>query len=174
MHLATCEKNYDYAHAMFAECVVQDPGNLQFAEAMIQNLRTRTPHVKKSRLSLHRGGSRELKKASQDKDWPAVFRTGIELLKADPWDVTTLRAMADACAALHHNEVELVYLKQALGADPKNVEVNRHCARSLGRMGQFDQAIACWHRVEMFKGKDEEAAKNISILTEDKFRYPGG
>lgn len=157
---------------MFAECVLNDPGNLQFVEAMVQNLRARTPRVRKWRLPS--SGNRTLKKALQHQNWAEVIRKGVELLKTDPWNVATLRAMAQASAARHHNEVELVYLKQALDAEPKNVEVNRHCGHSLGRMGQFDQAIACWHRVEKLKGKDEEAAKMISMLAEEKLKYPGG
>lgn len=174
MHLTKFEKNYDYAHAMFTECVLKEPGNLKFVEAMIQNLRSKTPLVKKSAFHLRRGGSRELKRAQQHKDWNAVFRTGIELLLANPWDVATLQTMAEACAALHHNEVELAYLKQALDADPKSIEVIRHCAQSLGRVGQYDQAIACWHRIETLKGKNEEAAKMISRLAEERLKYPGG
>jgi hypothetical protein len=69
---------------------------------------------------------------------------------------------------LHHNEVELVYLKQALEANPKDADVNRHCARSLARMGQFDQAIACWHRVEKIVPGDREVARMISELSEQK------
>jgi tetratricopeptide (TPR) repeat protein len=174
MRLATSERDFDYAHAMFAECVAQDPGNLKFVEAMVQNLRARSPKSKKTLFKIHRGGSRPFKKALHGKDWKAAIRAGIELLKADPWNVDTLQSMADACAALHYNEVELVYLKQALDAEPKNVEVNRHCASSLGRMGQYDQAIACWHRVETLKGKDQEAAKMISTLAADRLKYPGG
>jgi tetratricopeptide (TPR) repeat protein len=174
IHLSAHDKNYDYAHAVFAECVLNDPGNLQFVEAMVKNLRASKPEHKKSPFKLGRGGSRALAKLVQQKAWADVLRTGIELLKADPWDVTTLHAMAEACAALHHNEVELVYLKQALDAEPKNVEVNRHCARSLARMGQFDQAIACWHRVETLRGKDAEASKQISFLAQEKIMYPGG
>jgi tetratricopeptide (TPR) repeat protein len=78
--------------------------------------------------------------------------------------------MAHACAALHYNEAELLYLKQALDAEPKDLEVNRHCAHSLGRLGQYDQAIACWHRVETLRGFDEEAARNISRLSDEKMR----
>lgn len=172
VHLATFEKNYDYAHAMFGECVLHDPGNLQFVEAMIQNLRARTPRARKWHVAWV--GNHPLKKAVQHKDWAKVIREGVDLLKNDPRDVATLRAMAEASAAQHHNEVELVYLKQALDAEPKSVEVNRHCGRSLARMGQFDQAIACWHRIEKLTGKDHEAAKMISMLAEAKLKYPGG
>lgn len=172
MLLASRDKNYDYAHAMFVECVSNDPGNVLFVEAMARNLREWKPRVRKWKMP--RWGDRSLKKAIQQRDWPEAVRRGIELLKENPWDVTTLRTVAQTCAELHHNEVELVYLKQALDAEPKNVEVNRHCARSLGRMGQFDQAIACWHRVESLQGKDGEAAKMISQLAEEKLKYPGG
>jgi tetratricopeptide (TPR) repeat protein len=175
LKLATQEKNYDYAQEMFAQCVLHAPSNVVYAEAMLKNLREKfSGRKKKSTFSFGQGGSRGLKKSLQHSEWTSVLRLGIDLLKANPWDVATLRAMAKACEALHYNEVELVYLKQALDADPKDVEVNCHCARSLGRMGQFDQAIACWHRVETLQGKSEEAARMISQLAEDKLRYPGG
>lgn len=174
LHLAECEKNYDYAHIMFAECVRRDPGNLQFVDAMVKNLRARTRHPNKTRFTLFRRHGRTLRKAAQRNDWDYLFYKGVDLLRVDPWDVSTLRAMADACAQLHHNEVELVYLKQALDAEPRNVEVNRHCARSLGRMGQFDQAIACWLRVECLTGKDEEASRMIAVLAAEKLKYPLG
>jgi len=174
LHLSNCDQNYDYAHAMFAECVRHEPGSFQFVEAMIRNLRARSPSAKKRPFKLGRRGARTLKTAIQRKEWTEVFTAGVELLNADPWEVTTLRALAEASAARHYNEVELVYFKQALDAEPTNVEVNRHCARSLGRMGQFDQAIACWHRIEKLRGKDDEAAKMISLLAEEKLKYPGG
>ena len=82
--------------------------------------------------------------------------------------------MARACEALHHNEVELVYLKQALDANPKDIESNRHCAVSLARMGQFDQAMACWHRIEEITGGNREATEMILRLAEEKLKYPGG
>jgi tetratricopeptide (TPR) repeat protein len=103
-----------------------------------------------------------------------VIRQGIDSLRSNPWNVTVLRSMAEACAGLHYNEVELVYLKQALVAAPEDIQVNRHCALSLGRMGQFDQAIACWHRVERLTGNDAQAAQMISRLAEEKLKYPGG
>lgn len=174
VHLSTCDKNFGYAHAMFAACVLQEPGNLQFVEAMVLNLRASRPHRTKSLLNWRLGRSRRLSKAIGRKEWAEVFRVGVDILKANPWDVPTLRAMAEACAALHHNEAELVYLKQALDAEPRNLGVNRHCARSLGRMGQFDQAIACWHRIEKLAGQDKEATRMISTLAEEKLRYPGG
>jgi len=174
VRLSTCERNYDYAHAMFAVCVLQDPGNLKFTEGMVQNLRAQTPKCKGTLFTLWDRRHRSMTKKVRCTEWNEVFRLGIELLKANPWDITTLRLMAEACAALHFNEVELVYLKQALDAAPKNADVNRHCAKSLARMGQFDQAIACWHRVETLNPKDKEASRMISALAEEKLKYVPG
>jgi len=172
LQLSRSEKNYEYAHVMLTECVRSDPGNLQFVEALIQNLKSNTPHHSKRRLFSRT--PRPLCKAVQLKDWEAAISIGLEGLWNDPWNTAVLLEMAHACEALHHNEVELVYLKQALEAEPKNLKVNRHCARSLGRMGQFDQAIACWHRIEVLQGRDDEASKMISTLAEEKLKFPGG
>lgn len=164
-------QDHDYAHLMFAECVAGDPGNLEYVEAMLQNLRARAAGAKKK----PRGRlSKPLRTAVQQEQWAEVLRLGVAVLADNPWQVATLHAMAQACEALHYNEVELAYLKEALDANPKDVEVNRHCGRSLARMGQFDQAIACWHRVEQLAGGDAEATQMISHLAEEKLRYPGG
>lgn len=172
LHLSQIEKNYDYAHAMFSECLTHDAGKLSFAEALIANLKAKFGNDKKAaRHFLRLPGEHELKKAVAAKKWTDVLRLGLDLLKSDPWHVTTLHSMAQACQELHFNEVELVYLKQALESAPKDIEVNRHCARSLARMGQFDQAIACWHRIEEITGGNAEAAKMISQLAEDKIHF---
>jgi len=174
MQLMTRDKNYDYAHTMFAECVIHEPGNLAFVEAMLQNLRAKIPQPKKKSLFGSHVESKTIKRAVANKKWPDVIRLGIEQLKDDSWDIGALRALAVACQHFHYTEVELVYLKQALDANPKDIEINRHCAQSLGRMGQFDQAIACWHRIETIRTGDEEAARMISHLGDEKLKYPGG
>jgi len=46
--------------------------------------------------------------------------------------------------------------------------VNRLCGIALGKRGQFDQAIACWHRVEQAKPDDEEPKRAIASLAVEK------
>jgi tetratricopeptide (TPR) repeat protein len=65
-------------------------------------------------------------------------------------------------------------LRAALDVGPKDVTVNRRAAATLQRMGQFDQAIACWHRVELAKPGDEEAQRQISQLSVEKTIHQGG
>ena len=166
--------DFDYATTMFSECVVQDPANLVYVEAFLENLQRKFKNNKRGGRILGFGGKGPFKRAVARQDWKEALAIGPALLKTNPWDVTVLRGMAQACEALHFNEAELRYLKNALDANPKDAEVNRHCALSLARMGQFDQAIVCWHRVEEVKRHDPEAPKMISTLTVERARARSG
>ena len=165
--------NFDYAHDMYASCVNKDPGNLEYVEAFFDNLQTKYDNNKKGGRG--KGNRHDFKKAITDQQWNEAIELGLELLKYNPWDIPTLRPMAEACEALHLNEVELRYLKNALAAKPKDVAINKHCAKSLARMGQFDQAVACWHRIEEFSPSNKpEARQMISQLAMAKTRHATG
>lgn len=153
----------DYAHDLYSQVVNSDPGNLVYVEAMLANLQKKYNNNKRgSRFSF--GGRKAFKEAVAEEDWKEIFREGLELLKNNPWDTQVLRELARACAFNRYNEVELRYLKNALDGKPKDVDVNRHCAQSLARVGQFDMAIACWNRIAE-KTKSSEAEKMMSELT---------
>jgi tetratricopeptide (TPR) repeat protein len=162
--------DFDYAHSMLVECVTQDPGNLVYLETMLQNLHRKYDNNKRGARLKGFGGRGPFKKAVAKKDWKEVLHCGPDLLKTNPWDVSTLRGLADACAAYGYHDVELRYLKNALDAKPHDAEVNRHCALSLARMGRYDQAIACWHRVDEIKRGDKEAQEMMSELQIEKTR----
>jgi tetratricopeptide (TPR) repeat protein len=155
--------DFDYAHSLLVECVANDPGNLLYVEALLQNLQQKY-HNNKRGAFLAFGGKGGFKKALARKDWANVLKLGPDVLKTNPWDVGSLRGLADACAAFGYIEVELRYLRNALDANPKDPEVNKHCAQSLARIGQFDQAIACWNRVDEARRGDVEAQRMISDL----------
>jgi tetratricopeptide (TPR) repeat protein len=174
LHLFKHDRNYDYAHTLLMECVAQDPGNVGYTEAFLENLSKRSGDKRKSFFRRGSPAASNAKKAAAAQQWTETLRSGLDALSSNPWHVPTLQLMAEACAQLHLPQVELVYLKQALDAEPKNREVNRHCARSLARMGQFDQAIACWHRIETICGKDAEASTMISQLAEKKLLHLSG
>ena len=167
--------DFDYVHSLLAECVTRDPGNIDFVEAMLNNLKRKYKNNKKgARLGGFGGGKGPLKKAVAKKDWKEVFKLGVDALKTNPWDAVTLRALAEASEAYRFNEIELRYLKTALEGNVKNIEVSRHCAKSLARMGNFDQAIVCWHRVEELHHNDPEAGPEIANLTIRKSKLQGG
>jgi tetratricopeptide (TPR) repeat protein len=165
------QNNYDYATELFTQCLLGDPGNAMYLHSFLGNLQKKYSNNKKgSKLALFKGaGPRgSVKKARMQKDWENVLNYGLEVLKINPWEVSTLMAMAEAAEELDLEEVPLIYLKCALDAKPKDPDVNRQCAVALRKRGQFDQAIACWHRVEQALPDDEEAKKTIADLAVEK------
>ncbi|MGQ9575157.1 MAG: tetratricopeptide repeat protein [Thermoguttaceae bacterium] len=165
------QEQYDYATHLFTQCVLGDPSNPSYAQGFIANLKQKYNNNKRgSNLAVITGlGVRAMvKKAAMQKDWMAVIKHGLESLKINPWHVGTLQHMARACGELDCLDSQLVYLKTALEAQPKDPEVNRACAIALRAKKQFDQAIACWHRVEQARPNDEEAARAIASLSVEK------
>jgi tetratricopeptide (TPR) repeat protein len=65
-------------------------------------------------------------------------------------------------------------LRWALDLDVKDPVVNRRAGLALARLGQFDQAISCWRRVEQAKPGDQEASKAISQLSVEQTIQKGG
>jgi tetratricopeptide (TPR) repeat protein len=169
--------NFDYATEMFTQCVLGDPGNRMYALQFLNNLFKKYNNNKKgSKMASisgmgHKGS---IKKASMSKDWPGVIKAGLEMLKLNPWDTGTLMAMADACDSLEMNDSQLVYLKTALDANPKDADINRRCGKALAQAGAFDQAIICWTRVSQAKPGDPEALKAIANLNIEKTIHKGG
>ncbi|MCA9122180.1 MAG: hypothetical protein H6822_21035 [Planctomycetaceae bacterium] len=153
----------DYVHSFLVQCVLRDPANTLYLDAFLENLHRKYNHNKRGAM-LNFGGKGRIKKALAKEDWEEVLKIAAEALKSNPWDVTTLRAAADACAAFGYHQAELRYLKNALVPNPQDADVNRHCALALARIGQFDQAIICWTRVDEAKRGDDEAQQMISEL----------
>ncbi|MCH7751402.1 MAG: hypothetical protein IH898_04535 [Planctomycetes bacterium] len=178
-HAQRCleKDDHDYANQLFTQCVVEDPDNLIYLQRFLANLQKKFGDNKKGgKLAGLRIKSRRsaLAKAAGKGDWPAAFQAGCAALAVNPWDIPTLLAMAEACDELGINECQLYYLRWAMDVDAKDVAVNRHAALTLQRIGQFDQAIACWHRVEQAKPHDEEALQAISRLSLEKTIHKGG
>lgn len=169
--------NYDYATQMFTQCVVGDPANLLYTQNFISNLQKKYNNNKTGAKLAGMWSAKAkgaVKVAAQKKDWLGVITSGLKVLETNPWDASTLADMAVACDQLHFDEAQIVYLKAALDADIKDPDVNRLMGRALGKQGQFDQAIACWMRVQQAKPNDEEAHRAISNLTVEKTIHKGG
>ncbi len=171
------QESYDYATELFTQCVTGDPANLIYLQSFAGNLQKKYNNNKKgSKLARFKGaGARtSLKKCSMQKDWEGVLKHGLEVLKLNPWDVPALMALATAAEETLCDECQLFYLKSALNANSKDPDVNRACAIALRERKLFDQAIACWHRVETAKPGDAEAAKAIADLAVEKTIAQGG
>jgi tetratricopeptide (TPR) repeat protein len=99
-----------------------------------------------------------------EEQWYEVIRHGLKVLTVNPWDLQTLSAMATAAGRMGHRECELYYLKSALAANSKDPNINRQCAMLMTDLGQYDQAIVCWHRVEEALPDAEEPRRAIAVL----------
>ena len=162
---------HDYAHELFTQCVLGDPANPAYVQSFLANLKQKYNNNKKgSNLAAFTGfGARaKVKTAAMKKDWTAVLKRGLDSLRLNPWHVRTLRHLARACDQLGCLDSQLWFLRTALEHDPKDPDVNRECAIALKGKKQYDQAIACWHRVEQARPGNEEAARAIASLSVEK------
>jgi len=168
---------FDYAHDRFTECLVDDPVNLIYLQHVLSNLAQKYGNNKKGakfaalRLTTTR---MSITKAVGKGQWRDAFQHACDALKTNPWDTGTLLAVADAYEQLGGDECQLYVLRWALDAAPKDATVNRRAAQALARLGQFDQAISCWRRVELAKPGDQEAAKAIHQLGVEQTIQKGG
>jgi tetratricopeptide (TPR) repeat protein len=173
----TEKADYDYAHDLLTQCLVEDPANLVYLQHFLGNLSQKYGNNKKGArfATLMTTGTRmALNKAANKGQWRDAFAAACEALKSNPWETSTLLRLAEAYQQIGCDECQLYALRWALDAAPKDVTVNRRAAETLARLGQFDQAISCWRRVEQARPGDEEAAKAISQLSVEKTIQQGG
>jgi hypothetical protein len=171
------KSDYAYAHDLFAQCLVEDPSNLIYLQHFLGNLAQKYGNSKKGvRFSgLKSKSSRmALNKAAGKGQWKEAFTAACEALKSNPWEVSTLLDVGEAYQQIGSDDCQLFVMRWALDAAPKDISVNRKAAETLTRLGQFDQAISCWRRVEQAKPGDEESAKAISKLSVERTIQKGG
>ncbi len=169
--------NFDYATELFSQCALGDKNNSAYWQSFFGNLRKKYNNNKKGvKFAAVRTGKQRaaVKTCRLQKNWDGIFRHGLEVLKLDPWDVSTLMAMAAAGEALELDEVPLIFLHSALEVARKDPDVNRAAGYALRARQQFDQATACWLRVLEVKKDDDEANRQIGELATEKVIHVGG
>ena len=165
--------NYDYAIELFGSCVSGDPGSVPYLQSLLEALTKKQAGKKAGGLSsLLAAGSRGSLKRLIAAGKPAeAIKTGIGVLKKNPVDTSCLLGLADACEALGCIETEGLFLRRALDVAPLDATVNKQCAAYMERLGQFNQAIACWQRIAELKAVKEEAQREIARLSVEKTRH---
>lgn len=169
--------NYDYAVDMFCQCVSGDPSNVDYIKQLTNTLHKKYGDNKKGDKMAGMktmGPKATVKKCSVKKDWKGIFKPALEVLKVNPWDVTTLLELAAACENLGHEECELAWLRAALDYDMKDPNINKKAGMALARQKHYDQAIICWRRVEQAQPDNEEARKMIGQLSVERTINKGG
>jgi tetratricopeptide (TPR) repeat protein len=167
----------DYAHDLYTQCLIDDPANLIYLQHLLANLSQKHGNTKKGSTLAAIKITRPrmaLSKAAAKGQFREAFTSAAEALKVNPWDTGTLLALAETYEAVKSDECQRFVLRWALDASPSDVQVNRSAGRLLGRLGEFDQAIACWKRVLAAKPIDEEASKAVSQLGVEQTIRKGG
>lgn len=165
------QDNFDYATKLLTDCVLGDPGNTLYLQSFLGNLRKKYQNNKKGAMGAglrNAAAKASLAKSALQKHWEQVYKGGLEILKLNPWDASTLFHLSQAAGIWGHDDIEWGFLKAALEADPSDLDITRRCARALAERKIFDQAIALWHRIEQARPKDEEAKKAIADLAVEK------
>ncbi|MGA2031540.1 MAG: hypothetical protein ABSG68_04735 [Thermoguttaceae bacterium] len=91
--------NYDYAADLLTECVLNDPGNLIYVRSFVSNLQKKFGNNKKGRVYakfMELKARRAVQEAISQRQWHEVIKKSLVILKVNPWDVSTLTAMATA------------------------------------------------------------------------------
>jgi len=163
----TSLQDYDFAADLLTQCVLGDPSNPAYVRAYLENLQKKFQNNKKANQSgwfKDRAAHSALKKALAQGQWDEAIRHGLQVLRANPWDVLTLTQMATAAKESGDSDSELCYLKVALTKAPKDPTCNRMAAITLDEMGLVNQAIVFWERVLEALPKDQQAQEAISAF----------
>jgi len=167
---AMSKKNYEYADFYFADCVLQDPGNLIYAQTFLANLRKKFGEKKKITRSLIAAGKRMAVDAKKPE---SLFKVSIEMLKSNPWDVEALISTGRACADLGFLEAAIVYNQAAVDAEPYHIGANLACSAALRENANFDGALACVRRVLEQQPDDRNYRQLLHDLLAEKTIHKG-
>ena len=172
------QKKYDYASELLIQCVANDPGNMTYVQAYLDNLRKKWNNNKKGDpMAFFKIGSprKAAKKAFAAKDYTKAIESGLQALKINPWDIQSLTVLWETCIELGFTETPLAYMKIALEGNSKDISVNKSLANVLKSLHRYNEAISCWRRIEQcFPNGNEEAARNITELIVAKNMYEVG
>ncbi|TWT99687.1 Tetratricopeptide repeat protein [Botrimarina colliarenosi] len=172
--------DYAYAHDLFSQCVSEDPGSLVYLQHFRANLAQMHPKAVAAKASNFKGlpgfggGRAVVAKAAGKGDWSEAFAAGCKALKKTPGDTGVISEMGAAAGELGHSDCELYYLRWALDLSPQDLDVNRQAALALEAIGEFDQAIGCWLRVQQQRPNDEQVNRAINRLSVEKTIDRGG
>lgn len=163
--------NHDYAVELFATCVAGDPASPVYAQAFLDALAKKFAGKRKKGAlsSLLTAGSRgNIKRLVAAGEIRKAVKVGVDTLKNNPDDLGCILGLADACGAAGCLDSQGWFLRRALDVSPRDVAVNQHCAAFKERLGEFEQAVACWQRIADQKSVKELAEREIARLSVEK------
>ncbi len=155
---------YDYANLMFLPCVLGDPSNAIYLKTFLANLKKKHGEKKKKGALSFLAGKKTVnsKKAGQS------FKSAVEALQANPWDVGALLVAGGSCETLGYHDVAVEYYRAAVEAEPTDTDANWICCKALRELADYDGAMACVLRILKTQPTNQEALKMRNDLTVEK------
>jgi tetratricopeptide (TPR) repeat protein len=167
-------------HALLADCLLADPGNILYLDALLANLRRRDAVQPKrswwrrwinAPWSMSHGSDCKGGMPTEAHPGHSVRSTQYaELTKAPaalwerPRDPQLLRQLGEAAGTCDFDEVELRYLMAAREAAPDEPETQRALAWALTRQGRFEDAVGPWFAVLALVPQDADAVQATEDL----------
>jgi len=165
------KRNYEYADNIYlTECVLQDPGNPIYAQTFLANLRKKFGDKKKKTTSLLTAGKKMMGDAKRPEN---LFKTSIETLKSNPWDIETLISAGKACEDLGHTGTAIIYYQTAVDADCTHVGANTAYSEILRETADYDGALVCLHRILKQRPDDMDLRRLMKDILADKTIHQG-
>ncbi len=96
------------------------------------------------------------------------FKSAVEALQSNPWDVGALLAAGGSCEELGYHDVAIEYYRAAVDAEPLDVDANWICCKALRELADFDGAMGCVLRILKVQPTNQEAIKMRNDLTVEK------
>ena len=164
---------YDQANQALLECVMADPGCVEFVEEFLANLLRKFATPEHAPIS-PTSPTAAPPVGNETANRSLALRRNLRQLALNPWQVPILLAIAEIEEAAGHDAAAAKFLQLAWATAPQEIEVNRRYGQLLGRLEKFTEALVCWERVEHLQPEDTEAAHHISQLTIQKSRQRFG
>jgi tetratricopeptide (TPR) repeat protein len=165
--------DFDRAGAAFLDCVIAAPGSGEFVREFLANLSRQSASAEKwpnpspaDEEPIRRGVALE--------DWDQVLSAAPRLIASHAGHAPTLLALARACQAKGFGESEACYLRAAVRAAGDDVRINEVAAKAFARLRLFDEAIACWRKIESSQPDDPTPPREMAELTIKKSRQSAG
>jgi tetratricopeptide (TPR) repeat protein len=165
--LPPSRKEAERIHELLSECVVADPGNTVYLDALLMHLRS-LRQLPRSWWSFLRISTYAVRGYIHPYDLlrPDVFRAYLQDLKtiaADDYS-RMLRALATECYVHDFPEAEIRYLREALHFAPDDHKALQQLARALVTQGRFEEARSTVMRLKELPGDPHEVGYLLTIL----------
>ena len=169
--------NFDYGIDLLRKCCLTEPGSIVYRQALRHAQKGKYQDNQKGQsLAFWRSlpAKLRLQAAVGTKNYIKALEYAEEILTRNPWDESTLLALAEALEGLGLLDQALWTLDQARKSNPKSVRVNRRLAIVLEKLGNFAQAIKLWEYVRHADPSDKEAEHKVKDLSASDTIVRGG